>query len=813
MPRFRTFLCVALLSFAACTKVDLEDPEPAGVQISLSGSPIDADDGAITVTAQLLDDKGVPILEAPLLFHLTAPAGGTAPADQTILTDDTFGFAEAIFTNVDRAGLWTVAVSLGSVTNNASFTVEPGDPASLSFALAATSIAAGDGTAWTANVSDVSGNAISDAAISVLPSNGDVAFVYPVPGEITLTQAATGVSVRAEVAGFPALTQFDTLDVTPGDATQVTTALSTAAVGQLETLTITCKELDAYGNERTQANFQTSDVTISPAAGTLVETTPNTFQASGWTSVGLRTATCDLGAFDDDKSFNVVFQTATNTVLATKSASSVSPGSSLTVNCKEFDTFGNLVPTAMADWTVELTTDPDGSVTINSADGNAADGIDWTIGATGTLNTQGAYIVRCTSDTSSQQDSDDFVVVDLTPPGITSVVVSAATGVNGVQTDRHYAPGTSITFQVNATDNVGVRTVEVSLVSGQGAANEVDVFSTSADTTNVTTTVAGSISGVASTFGQLVYRITVTDRAGNTTSQNQAAFIVDPAVALDADGTLKIRTYYESLAADPRAVGVATHGTGFLVQLADDATNDIEQIIRLSGVTVGSASTFANAGFPAADASGGITVTASPFGGRTVFQALVPSLIGSVNGTGGHVAFSSNLAVQPLDVAFGNLGVLGDRLHYIDVGTTPNEIHAVDSAGVASVYFTDGADPLANVFRVTKDPASARLLLPDTSGVIHEIVDDTAGAGLRNALALTPANLPANSATDIVVANGKILVSGGTTGAVYRVNGLTVMNPITSDFDLPIGLAARGTEAFVLDDIGTGWRLYRVETP
>lgn len=805
--RLVTFAATAALGVAGCTKAELEKSKPAAVVLTISGNPVDADDASITLDATIVDEDGIALLGREVRFRLTPPAGGSAPAEQAVETDETTGVASATFTGVDAAGSWTAVAETGTttapVTASEPFTVAPGAPDSLSFALSTqNALDAGEVTTWTATVYDAASNVVPTDVL-VRPSGGDAVPIF--------TQDAIGfetAGTHVVLAQAGALTATDTLTVAPAEASQVITTLTTAVVGELQTLEIRCEERDSYGND-TAANFSTANVEITPAAGSVVETSPNTFEASGWSSVGPRTARCTRAGLFNDDTFSVVSQTATNTVLATATSSLAQPGGTFTVNCKELDPFGAVLPTT--GWSVDLT-GPDTTVTIDgTADGDATDGIDFVLGGGTSLNDPGAYVFECNA--AGITDTEDFLVQDTIGPTIVTADIWPTPG------DRRFAPSALLEIRVNATDDGGVRFLELELVSGPGNALSPVLFPTTGDTTDVTDELSCSIDSAAfaPTFSRVVFRVLATDRAGNTSARLVDPLVVDPAAAFPTPAGLTIRTWFEDPTGDFRGVGITSDGTPngdlFVQRVVSGGT--VLDVVRLTGLTsgTGSLATFADAGFPIDTGTGGIVLVPGGFGTPAPFSVFhaTNTQIGGVT-TAGHATFASgSISDFASDVTFGDLGVNGPRLYYFDVDAAgPEEIWEVAADGTETLFFSSTA--LTASRGMTYDGASVppRLLIGTDTGV-YAVEDDGTGVGVGS---VVNASISGREPLDIHRMDGTICLAGGGFGQVDCFDALTgaFEYAIADDFQTAAGLASRGTnELFILDSqAGSYWRVYKV---
>ena len=785
---------VLALSAAGCQKAEFEKARPDAVTVLLSTDAVSADDATIVVTALALQD-GVPLLEYPVNVSITGAAN--VPA-QDVFTDAELGAAVAVFNGLTTAGDYTVTVTALDVQASDGFTVTPGVADTLSFSLDSDQLAAGTSTGWTAEVRDANANVIADAPVLVTTTAEGASYLTPDSLRFTRTGS---FDVLASVTGT-VVAGVDSVDVNAAAAAQILTTLDRSAVGQLQTLRITCAEMDAFGNSR-NTTFMVADVsTDDPSAiVTAVVGTANAFDVSGFGEPGPRTATCASGALDDSKGFNVVSQTATNTVVATLSQSVTDYQDTLVVNCRELDPFGATLPRPAGDFGVSYPTVPGVATpqSDGSADGDATDGIDFVIGVGGSLDELGEYEVQCAADT--QTDLDNFVVADLTPPAIAAADIAMATGPNGVTLDRAYAPNTSFGVDVEATDAVGVLTIDIEATSGPGTANERALFP--ADQTTANATLAAAVDGAAATFASITYRVIARDAAGNLTSFDIPAVTVDPAVGIAVATGVEMRTLYEDATGTSGAVALGTDLDDLFVQRENESTGEVLDVLRLDGdAAPATVSTEVGVNLPPAPAAGGIAATTLPYGGFSVFhtldaEAVDGTTIGTAN-TGAHLTFAGpNGTLAPGDLTLGDLGQ-GRTLFLEDEG---GAVFTVDTAGGIAAY----TGVIGTNLSLTVNAGT--LWAIDDVGQLTAVTDTGGGA-----IVGAPADTTVAPVRDLGFGNGRLIVGGG--ALVTRVDPMApgVPDHITDQLDDVRGVAVKmNGNLYVLDQPAPGlWRVYRV---
>lgn len=519
-------------------------------------------------------------------------------------------------------------------------------------------------------------------------------------------------------------------------------------------------------------------------------------------TVVLRTQVTDTtGNIRQPSDISADVNQATAVVVTTLAGSSVEHNQTLDFTCKELNFETGADTNRTFNLTNVSTTAPGGTLSMPGA--NA-------FRITGPFTSKGNFTATCTM--SAQSDIETFSIFDATAPTIGTLSVVSGT------LDDAYAPGQNLTIRLSAAgDGIGLARTELSL-TGSAQVNQPNPrFTTGTAVTNVDFTI--TVDTDAATFSSIVLTAQATDTTGNTVTSATKTLTVDPAVGMAVDTGITMRTLFESVGT-PIPTGIGTDGTDLFLQ-RQNGSGFIQDVARVSGTTgPANLTSVISSGFPGSTTpTGGITALSTAFGGRTIFHTLdgTTPQIGADNGTV-HANFDptpSNF-VDPLDVSFGNLGN-GDKVWTIDTNGGGNvTVFKSISTGEVAPFYIGTAGQLASCIALTKDPdpTTPRLLVPNPTGAIHTLVDGGGDTGVFATLSLT-GSIPANDAKDIAVGGAKILIAGGATGAVYRVNVTTVQNPISSAFDAPIGVAVKANDGNSLHvlDVGAlpgGYRIYKV---
>lgn len=787
-----------LFGSSACQKAEFADPEATVLTLSLSSGVISADDASLTVTAAALAD-GVAVLEEPV----TLSVGGacTAP-QQTMQTDPDSGVAVVVFAGLDSAGDCTVSADLSNgVSASVGFQVVPGAPTSILVTPTSdTSILAGETVSYTVEVRDAASNLVP-VAVDMATDAPEAQMVTA--GSIRFLRAGQWTAF-AEVLGFPSVTGTAEFAVTvdPASAAQVTTTIAQSSVGQQQVLDVTCTQMDAFGNLRSFA-WDATDVTVEPAASVVEDATVNgLFHVSGFVTQGIYSVTCDDGANSDLDSFAVVEQALGNSVLATANRSSIEAGTGvLTVTCRELDDFGNELATDFGLGGVpNFTTTATGTVqepTVNT----------FTVS---NVTVPGSYTALC--DSGTDQDTENFTVVDTTPPTITFNAVTAASGPEGIQADSRYAPGTQLTVSVSASDIVGISRIDV-----LGAGDYATFFPVPGTTSVTSHPFEIVIDPTLATFTQVVLRTQATDNSGNVRQSADLVFTVDPAKAIDVASGITLVTVFESPDNLGTPISVAVSSEGTLYVERSEVMPGQDQIIQITGETTYLSRRLDFVSGTPDLLSGGLIVTptyGSPTGYQ-IFHTLVSSTgyIAALSDSNAHVPFST-FPTTPMDLAFGNVG--GTDLFCIDAdnGLSQAAILRVNANGNTTTIFTDTTSSVLQG-AIAIGAGAGFLWIPKPDGRVVQM--DGVGAHDNGTAGQINFGEP-HDAFDIAIggATQRVLVAGASSRTVYRATAgtRTVIAPVATSFDTPVGLTINATnnQLFILDRGTLGgrpWRIYR----
>lgn len=284
-------------------------------------SQIEASSGTLTVTCKEVDGFGNDVgtaFDAPANFTTTAPGVIAEPMPNTFTV-----------TGVTVKGTFTATCDNGTDSDLETFmVVDTTAPTSDAPALSpppAGLYAAGTVLRVTANnAADAVG--LASATISLV--SGPATFVSPsviaLGGVATadpffdvrldgVTTGTSGVLVRVQIEDTTG-NVFQAADVSVTVDVAATNVVATADVSQIEastgTLTVTCVEVDGFGNDVGTAFDAPANFTTTAPGASVAEPTANTFTISGVTVKGTYTATCDSGTDSAAETFMVVDTTA-----------------------------------------------------------------------------------------------------------------------------------------------------------------------------------------------------------------------------------------------------------------------------------------------------------------------------------------------------------------------------------------------------------------------------------------------------------------------------------------------------------------------
>lgn len=773
MVRVSHLVAVVVLgtAFAAssCKNAELGDPTPTGITVSVDASSITADDGSVTVRAQVFED-GIALLEEGVTFSID---GALAQTPVIALTDPTTGIAEHTFANLRTVGSGNVIVSAGDVTTavtaSAPLTVTPGLPATLTVDAGGSANADQGSSAIEIAAIDAYSNPVPTAPINL---STDAPGAIIANGTLQNLRVAGNWSLLASIVGYPAVSGTDGYIVTAGTAQQAKASLGQSTVGKLQTLEIYCEEQDQYGNA-TGAPFAATTQVFTTPSSTITSLGGGHFTASGFTVTGPATAHCDKGSIEDVKTFQVVAQTADNTVVANLDRSVVEGGMTATLTCTELDPFGNDTGAAFTD----VTTTATGAVITGS--GNTF--------MLQNLKAKGTFSATCNLGGAS--NSDAFAVVDTTPPVITEFAITApGTPHNGGLDGRH-GRNETVTITMTAFDVMGLSRQEVGFVSGTGSQTAPNPALVSG--TGATSAFSYAVNPDASTFAQIVLRGQAADATGNTTNfPADITITVDPGAGIAvSDLAVSIRTHWEhpTLGIFPVAL-VSSGSTVYVKNLTGlAAADEIRRIPSEGTVSTVVASDF----IPGQDDNSDLGFVHVPgtFGGRTLFHSLVGGTSGQIGAFAGSMPLTHSLdPIKPRDMDYGTVGA-DTGLYYFDDGGVFPTILRSDAGGAVTPFFVATNGQLAN--------ASGLAVLGDGIFVGN-------GTNILRVAGSPPAaaTFAPGEGFDLCVGTGSKLLSVDGAGNLSRITTLApiVNTSLTAGLDAALGCAVTPSgEALVLD--------------
>ena len=256
----KTFTYVAALTAGSITLIN--NGAAAGVAV----------DGDVLFTATVLDASGIALSSYPVVFTGDAETYYNTTNNSWTVYTDAAGVATATF-NGYKVGTATITAASGGKSATSSFTVLAGGSRAIAVDAATATMAPGESKRVTATVTDIYGNAVEDASVTVkyTGTSGRVASVNGVTAATGTADAAGQVVVEltADAAGTGTLTltitagNTSTLALTdkgsarPAKVTSVTTAVTisgtNATVAAAEAATDAAAEAIDAANAATDA--------------------------------------------------------------------------------------------------------------------------------------------------------------------------------------------------------------------------------------------------------------------------------------------------------------------------------------------------------------------------------------------------------------------------------------------------------------------------------------------------------------------------------------------------------------------------------
>jgi protocatechuate 3,4-dioxygenase beta subunit len=256
----KTFTYVAALTAGSITLIN--NGAAAGVAV----------DGDVLFTATVLDASGIALSSYPVVFTGDDETYYNTTNNSWTVYTDAAGVAQATF-NGYKVGTATITAASGGKSATSSFTVLAGGSRAIAVDAATATMAPGESKRVTATVTDIYGNAVEDASVTVkyTGTSGRVASVNGVTAATGTADAAGQVVVEltADAAGTGTLTltitagNTSTLALTdkgsarPAKVTSVTTAVTisgtNATVAAAEAATDAAAEAIDAANAATDA--------------------------------------------------------------------------------------------------------------------------------------------------------------------------------------------------------------------------------------------------------------------------------------------------------------------------------------------------------------------------------------------------------------------------------------------------------------------------------------------------------------------------------------------------------------------------------
>ena len=194
-------------------------------------------DGGVLFTATVLDASGLALSGYPVVFTGDAETYYNTTSNAVTKYTDTAGVATATFYGY-TAGTATITAQSGGKSGTSSATILAGSSRAIAIDAATASMAVGESKRVTATVTDIYGNAVEAATVTItyVGTAGRVTSVNGVSSATGSTDAAGKVVV--EVSGDSAGTGTLTLKITAGNtSTLALTSKGSARPAKVETVT------------------------------------------------------------------------------------------------------------------------------------------------------------------------------------------------------------------------------------------------------------------------------------------------------------------------------------------------------------------------------------------------------------------------------------------------------------------------------------------------------------------------------------------------------------------------------------------------
>jgi hypothetical protein len=194
-------------------------------------------DGGVLFTATVLDASGLALSGYPVVFTGDAETYYNTTSNAVTVYTSTAGVATATFYGY-TAGTATITAASGGKSGTSSATILAGSSRAIANDAATASMAVGESKRVTATVTDIYGNAVEDATVTItyVGTAGRVTSVNGVSSATGTTDAAGKVVV--EVSGDTAGTGTLTLKITAGNtSTLALTSKGSARPAKVETVT------------------------------------------------------------------------------------------------------------------------------------------------------------------------------------------------------------------------------------------------------------------------------------------------------------------------------------------------------------------------------------------------------------------------------------------------------------------------------------------------------------------------------------------------------------------------------------------------
>jgi hypothetical protein len=198
-------------------------------------------DASVTFTATVLDASGLALSGYPVVFTGDAETYFSTTANTVTYWTGTNGQITAVFKGY-KAGTGTVTASSGGKSATSDFTIIAGGSRAIAANVTTASMAAGSSKRVTATVTDIYGNPVEDATVTVkyVGTAGRVSSVNGVTGASSTTDADGAVVVElASDAATGVGTGTLTLEITAGNtSTAALTTKGTARPAKVEKATV-----------------------------------------------------------------------------------------------------------------------------------------------------------------------------------------------------------------------------------------------------------------------------------------------------------------------------------------------------------------------------------------------------------------------------------------------------------------------------------------------------------------------------------------------------------------------------------------------